>query len=37
MAQTQVALRNNLKLDFLTKPNSLQPGYLIYKFVKNNN
>jgi len=36
-AVDEFALRNNLKLDFLTKPNSLQPGYLIYKFVKNNN
>lgn len=33
-AVDEFARENNLKVDFLTKPNSTQPGYQIYRFIK---
>jgi hypothetical protein len=33
-AVDEFALKNNLNIEFLSLPNSTQPGYPIYKFVK---
>ena len=33
-AVDEFTIKNNLKIEFLTKKDSIQPGYLIYKFVK---
>jgi hypothetical protein len=33
-AVDEFAKNNNLSIEFLTKPNSTQPRYPIYKFVK---
>jgi hypothetical protein len=34
-AVDEFAENNNLKIEFLSLPNSIQPGYPIYKFIKN--
>ncbi len=33
-AVDEFTIKNNLKIEFLSKPDSLQPGYPIYKFIK---